>query len=132
MKKLLARVVVVVFLAALSALTAVPLRAQHHQEHSAQGIAGTWDMTLQSHQLALVLKQEGKKVSATLMMPGKDVPLEGEYADGALTLATPAGDSGAMQMKLTGKLQADGTLAGEFEGSRGKANWTAERLKKRG
>lgn len=131
MKKFMARFTAAALLAALAMLTVHPLYAQQHKDQAA-GIAGTWDMTLHSHQLALVLKQEGKKVTATLMMPGKDVALEGEYVEGALTLATNASDSGAMQMKITGKLQTDGTLAGEFESPRGKVSWTAERLKQRG
>ena len=71
MKKLLALAALFV---ALSTPAIQPLYAQQHKEHAA-GIDGTWDMTLHSHQLALVLKQEGKKVTATLMMPGQDVPL---------------------------------------------------------
>lgn len=132
MKKLRTRFTAIALLTALFTLAASPLRAQHHQDQTAHSIAGTWDMTLQSHQLGLVLKQDGKKVTATLMMPGKDVALEGEYVEGTLTLAVPASDSGTPQMKLKGKLQNDGTLAGEFESPRGKSNWTAERLKKRG
>lgn len=122
---------IIVTILALSALFISVSYAQHHDDkkHAPASIAGTWDMTLQSHQLALVLKQDGKKVTGTLMMPGKDIPVEGEYADGKLTLATT--ESGAMQMKLEGKLQEDGTLAGEFVSSRGKSTWTAERLKER-
>lgn len=130
MKKFLARCAAAVLLTAMGLSAVQPLHAQQHKDQAAQ-IDGTWDMTLHSHQLALVLKQEGKKVTATLMMPGQDVPLTGEYVDGALTLAMAAQDSNPPQIKITGKLQADGTLAGEFESPRGKANWTAERLKQR-
>ena len=130
MKKIMAYFTVIAFLTGLSALTS-PLQAQQHPEQAATSIAGTWDMNLSSHQVALVLKQDGKKVTATLMMPGKDLSLEGEYVEGTLTLSTPAGESGAPQMKLSGKLQDDGTLAGDFVSSRGKATWAAERLKQR-
>lgn len=121
---------IIVTILALSALFSSVSYAQHHDKnHAPASIAGTWDMTLQSHQLALVLKQDGKKVTGTLMLPGKDVAVAGEYVDGKLTLATT--ESGAMEMKLEGKLQEDGTLAGEFASARGKSTWTAERLKER-
>ncbi|MFN7930815.1 MAG: hypothetical protein U0Y68_23400 [Blastocatellia bacterium] len=131
MKKIMASFAVIAFLTGMSTLTSVSFAQQHH-EHAPASIAGTWDMNMSSHQVALVLKQDGKKVTATLMMPGKDLALEGEYTEGTLTLTTAASESGAPQMKLTGKLQEDGTLAGDSVSPRGKATWTAERLKQRG
>ncbi|MCA1562265.1 MAG: hypothetical protein LC753_18200 [Acidobacteria bacterium] len=39
--------------------------------------------------VSFLLKQDGKKVTATLAPPhGGEIPLEGEFADGTLKLAT--------------------------------------------
>jgi hypothetical protein len=109
------------------------------QDKKAAGpsVAGTWNMTLMSHQVALELTQTGKAVTGTLMMMGKDVPVEGEFVDRVLTLvgvgAKVGGDQHggeAVALKLTGKLLEDDTLKGEFATARGPAEWTAERLGK--
>jgi len=43
--------------------------------------AGTWNIEVMSHQVALVIEpQEGNKVTGTMMMMGRDVPLTGELA----------------------------------------------------
>ncbi len=43
--------------------------------------AGTWNIEVMSHQVALVIEpQEGNKVTGTMMMMGRDVPLKGELA----------------------------------------------------
>jgi hypothetical protein len=121
-----------VLLAGMLSLASGSLYAQHNKNGAAPDVTGTWNMTLSSHQIALELKQEGKKVTGTLMMPNGDLPVSGEFVDGKLSLATVTeGSSNTMQLKLNGKLQEDGTLAGEFESPRGRAEWSAERLKKR-
>ncbi len=103
------------------------------------GIDGTWNISAQTDhvvQVGMVLKQqEGAKVTGTLMMPGTDVPLEGEFADGKLSLTgkAPAGATGHAaemgSMKLTATLTPEGSLAGEFASQRGAMRWTAERLR---
>lgn len=134
---------------ALVALTAAPstrshptlslsLRAGQTADHST--LSGTWNMSLNGGDhvvpVGLVLEQDGKTLTGTLMIMGKDVPLEGEYVDGALKLSGNAqigtGDGHSLgPLKITGTLKDDGTLAGEFESPHGPLSWTAERLKKR-
>jgi hypothetical protein len=117
--------------AALTLMTdGVPARARAAD----QTVAGTWNMTLMSHQLGLELTQTGTAVKGTLMMMGKDVTVEGTFVDGALTLvglgAKMADREGGtpVEMKLTGRLTPDDTLEGDITTPRGPAKWVAERL----
>ncbi len=111
------------------AMGTVPAAAQ-----TAPRVAGTWNMTLMSHQVGLELTQDGAAVTGTLMMMGKDVRVEGTFADGVLALtgvgAKIADREGgeAMEIKLRGRLTPDDTLEGEIDTARGPAKWTAERL----
>ena len=111
------------------AIGTVPAAAQ-----TAPRVAGTWNMTLMSHQVGLELTQDGVAVTGTLMMMGKDVKVEGTFADGVLALtgvgAKIADREGgeAMAIKLRGRLTPDDTLEGEIDTARGPAKWTAERL----
>ena len=118
------------------------LSAQDKKIDEKTNVTGTWDMTLMSHQVALVLEQDGTAVTGTLMMMGKDVPLNGEFAGGKFSLvgkgafmSRPDGHGEGGQkpvpITLTGVLKEDGTLEGEAPGPHGTAKWTAERLKKR-
>ena len=101
---------------------------------TAPRVAGTWNMTLMSHQVGLELIQDGAAVTGTLMMMGKDVKVEGTFADGVLALTGVGAkladrDGGeAMEITLRGRLTADDTLEGEIDTARGPAKWTAERL----
>jgi len=101
---------------------------------TAARVAGTWNMTLLSHQVGLELTQDGAAVTGTLMMMGKDVKVEGTFTDGVLALtgigAKMADHEGgqAMEIKLRGRLTPDDTLEGEIDTARGPAKWTAERL----
>jgi hypothetical protein len=98
-------------------------------------VQGTWNMTLQSHQVALVLEQNGKIVTGTLMIMGKDVPVDGEFVEGRLTLAAKAevgthdAPGKTVPLRLTATLQSDDTLQGEMSSAKGPLKWTAERLK---
>lgn len=102
--------------------------------------AGTWNIEVMSHQVALVIeKQEGNSVIATLMMMGRDVPLRGELVDRTITLVgvKPEGDSGshvhvtASAKPIVVTMQDDGTLTGEMMTNKGPVKWTAEKLKTR-
>ena len=102
-------------------------------------VTGTWDVTLMSHQIGLVLEQQGTKVTGTMMMMGKDIEMEGEFADGKIRLVGK-GASFARQddphgsrtpITLTGVMKEDGTMEGEVPGPQGVTTWTAERLKKK-
>jgi hypothetical protein len=136
------------FLFALLALTAVGLSAQAKKGDDLTSVAGTWDVNLMSHQVALVLEHDAKdatKVSGTLMIMGKDIQVDGEFVDGKLTLTGkgalmgPRGGDGhdgkdaapSTPLKLVGTMKDDGTLEGEMPMPQGAAKWTAERLKKK-
>ncbi len=104
-------------------------------------ITGTWNMGLQGDHViptALVLKQDGKRLTGTIHLPTSrngdrvEIPLTGDIADGAFTIA---GDvPGAAQpttIELAGKVNDDGSLEGTVTTPHGKLPWTAERLKER-
>ena len=122
--------------------------AQTKKGDDLKNVAGTWDVNLMSHQMALVLEHDAKdatKVSGTLMIMGKDVQVDGEFVDGKLTLTGkgalmgPRGGDGhgdqaappSTPLKLTATMKDDGTLEGEMPMAQGAAKWTAERLKKK-
>ena len=107
--------------------------------------AGTWNIEMMSHQIALVIDpQEGNKVTATLMVMGRDVPLKGELVDKTLILVGVKSDldsvpqhggvvasNGPDAKPLVMSLQDDGTLAGEMMTNQGPVKWTGEKLKTR-
>ena len=101
-------------------------------------VAGTWDMAAMSHQFALVVDEikDAKNVTATLMIMGQDVLLDGDVTDGLLTLSGKSmlgapGSSEMVPLKVTGRLISDDKIEGEIGTARGPAKWTAERLKKK-
>ena len=121
------------------AMMVVSLPAQEKKADDKATVTGTWDVNLMSHQVGLVLEQQGTKVTGTLMAMGKDIEVEGEFADGKISLVGK-GASFARQddphgartpITLTGIMKEDGTLEGEAPGPQGPAKWTAERLKKK-
>ena len=107
--------------------------------------AGTWNIEMMSHQIALVIEPaDGNKVTATMMMMGRDTPLKGELSDRTLTLVgvKPEGAAAAPAVPEHGPaqsanaprpivitLQEDGTIAGEMMTSQGPVKWTGEKLK---
>ena len=113
--------------------------AQEKKAEDKSTVTGTWDVNLMSHQLGLVLEQQGTKVTGTLMVMGKDVDVEGEFADGKLRLVGKGAafarhddpNGKPTPITLTGVMNDDGTLEGEAPGPQGVAKWTAERLKKK-
>ena len=127
---------------------AVGLSAQDKKTDDAKNVAGTWNIEVMSHQVALVLEQEGTTVTGTLMMMGNDIPLKGDFVDGKLTLVGVKSESSdanghgddhgdphagvaSEARPITATLMEDGTLAGEMQTNRGPVKWTAERLQKR-
>jgi hypothetical protein len=104
---------------------------------TAQKLDGTWNLGLQGDHVvpvALVLKQDGAKVSGTMMLPGNDVVIEGTFENGQLTftgrMEDHTGQGAAREIKATGKLRDDGTMEGDFAGAgHGTMHWTAEKLK---
>lgn len=107
--------------------------------------AGTWNIEMMSHQIALVIEpQDGNKVTATMMVMGRDVPLKGELIENTLTLVGVKSDfdsvpshggvaasDGGNAKPLVMSLQDDGTLAGEMMTNQGPVKWTGEKLKPR-
>lgn len=101
----------------------------------APSLTGTWVMLLQGHQVGLEIEQKEKVLMGTLYIMGQRVPVDGEVADRAFTLASDSqiGDANShttVPIKITGTHKPDDTLEGEIGMSRGPMKWTAERLKK--
>lgn len=141
----------VTYVIAVLAMSAVA-SAQAKKTATVADFAGTWNIELMSHQVALVIEPaEGNKVTATMMMMGNDLPLKGELVDGTLSLVgvktegatgsatlgaappqhgAPAGQKPAGR-PITAMLQEDGTIAGEMMTNQGPAKFTGEKLKKR-
>jgi hypothetical protein len=109
------------------------------QKLTVDDFAGTWNIEVMSHQVALVIeKQEANKVTATMMMMGRDVPLKGELVDRTITFVgvKPEGEVGghvnaANARPIVITMQDDGTLTGEMMTNNGPVKWTAEKLKTR-
>jgi hypothetical protein len=132
----------------LIALAGVPAFAQDKTVTVAD-FAGTWNIEVMSHQVALVIEpQEGNKVTGTMMMMGRDVPLKGElagrsisfvgvkeveahvesaHAGGASHVGNQNPTAGAKPIVVT--LLEDGTLSGEMMTSGGPVKWVGEKLK---
>ncbi len=120
----------------MSAWPSESASAQADKKAAAPNIAGRWTLTTSpdgphgAATMGLVLKQDGRKVTATLTPPhGGEIPLEGEFVDGTLKLSTRSQGGEAPHATLTGKLKDNGTLAGYLSGERGDMTWTAERVK---
>jgi hypothetical protein len=97
-------------------------------------VAGVWLILMEGHQVGLGLEQEGAKLTGTLQIMGKNVPVDGDFIDSTLTLTGDAavgahGDRQTVPLKITATLKDDGTLEGEMNTARGPMKWTAERLK---
>jgi hypothetical protein len=111
--------------------------------------AGTWNIEVMSHQIALVIEpQSGNKVTGTMMMMGRDVPLTGELAGRTISFvgvkevdehvdaahaggASQAGNQNpaANAKPIVVTLLEDGTLSGEMMTSAGPVKWVGEKLK---
>jgi hypothetical protein len=107
-------------------------------------ISGTWNMGVEGDHVipvALVLKQDGKKLTGTIALPTQnagqrvDVALSGELADRSFTLSgTVEGAKEPTKLDISGKLLEDGSMEGTFVmpgHGHGSMSWTAERLKER-
>ena len=132
----------VTVLALAAGLSAQHGSAQHDKKADTPTVTGAWNMSLQGDHVIPVgmeLKQEGDKVSGTILMPTqhigerKEISLTGDFIDGALKLSGSAEGATAdtAKLELVAKMEDDGTLSGTISNGRGKAPWTAERLKQR-
>jgi hypothetical protein len=96
------------------------------------GVAGAWKLTFQTDQGAIdadmTLKQDGEKVTGSLVSPQGEAPLEGTYTGGKLVLSLSV-DAQGQQLVITfnGALEKD-TLKGDVDfGGFGSAQWSATR-----
>lgn len=100
----------------------------------AAGVAGSWKVSLHGQHIipaGMELKQDGRKVTGTLMLWNGDVVLDGELVDGAMSLSgrleptdgTPAGDR-----IVSATLLPNGALEGSFSFEHGQIKLTAERF----
>ena len=71
----------------IAALSMAATAAAQDKKVTTADFAGTWNIEVMSHQIALVVEPtEGNKVNATMMMMGRDTLLKGELMDRTLTL----------------------------------------------
>ena len=114
------------FVALIVLLTAVSMFAQS----GAASIAGKWTMTITGHEnmsVTLEIKQEGKKLSANLVIPDHgDLELLGELVDGKITLKST--ENSYMQLSMQGDVKKDGTMSGNLSSTMGDMTWTGKRL----
>ena len=139
----------ITFVAALAiAVTA----AAQEKKVTVADFAGTWNIEVMSHQIAMVIEPaEGNTVTATMMMMGRDTLLKGELVDKTLTLVgvksaangtmppehgtpghdheVPAAAAGGGPKPILVTLQEDGTIAGEMMTNQGPVKWTGEKLR---
>ena len=139
----------ITFVAALAiAVTA----AAQEKKVTVADFAGTWNIEVMSHQIAMVIEPaEGNTVTATMMMMGRDTLLKGELVDKTLTLVgvksaangtmppehgttghdheVPASAAGGGPKPILVTLQEDGTIAGEMMTNQGPVKWTGEKLR---
>ena len=104
-------------------------------------VTGTWNMGLQGDHVipvALVLKQDGTKVTGTIAMPTQhvgqrvEVEVSGEFVDMALTLSgTVESAKEPTTITISGKLNDEGAIEGKVQMPHGSVPFTAERLKER-
>ena len=97
-------------------------------------VAGALKMTFQTDQGAIDsdmnLKQDGEKVTGTLVSPQGEAPIEGTFTGGKLVLSLTV-DAGGQALTITfdGALEKD-TLKGNVDfGGFGSATWQATRAK---
>jgi hypothetical protein len=112
------------------ALIVNPLAAQ--DKKPAATVAGRWTMTVDAGPhgvttMGLVLQQDGTKVTGTFASPHGDMPVEGEFVDGTLKLATTA-EHADSQITFEARLR-DERLSGYLSSQMGDMKWTAERVK---
>jgi hypothetical protein len=100
-------------------------------------IAGAWILTASAEhqvQLGLELKQDGRNVTGTLLVMGRSVSLDGEFADNTLSLSGDGGNVGGHlegTVKMTATLKNDGTLEGVLRTEKISLPWKGERFTER-
>ncbi len=128
---------VLVAAAALSAQTPPAQNAKPTQDAkpaaapaAAPSVAGNWTFQLDAGQgpmdIAVTLKMDGKKVTGVLSSPMGDAGLEGEFADGKLTLNM---DFQGSPIVWVGALKDADNMTGSLSSPMGEIPWVAKRVK---
>src|SRR5215471_13674642 len=103
-------------------------------QHNANNVTGRWKVNVAGEGFAghampsveLELEQNGTKVTGNFLIPNHgDLPMEGEFVDGKLTIH--ATEDGFMKLQLTATLNDKGQFNGTLDGTIGSHTWTAER-----
>jgi hypothetical protein len=117
-------------LIAVAALVASPLAAQEKKPEAT--VTGKWTMTVHPDPhgmtMGLILEQKGTKVTGTFASPHGNMPVEGEFVEGTLKLAT-TGENADSQITFEAQLKDGRTLSGYLSSPMGDMKWTAERAK---
>jgi hypothetical protein len=97
---------------------------------AAPTISGQWKMSVSggphgNATMGLTLTQDGTSVTGTFVTGHADLPVTGEFVDGALKLESVS--SGDSKIILSAKLKEDGSLSGYVSSPMGDMTWTAVR-----
>ncbi len=131
------------------ALTVAAGASAQEKKVTVADFAGTWNIEVMSHQIALVIEAaDGNTATGTMMAMGRDTLLKGELVDRTITFVgvkseangnmpadhqPPAGAAGHQAppnaKPITVTLQEDGTLTGEMMTTGGPVKWTGEKLR---
>ena len=121
-------------LVATVVLAAVPVLAQDAPKDKKVDVTGSWEVTVESPQGAMVsaatYKQDGEKLSGTHVGRMGEVALTGTVkgSDIAYTITVDA-QGQSFTISYTGKVDGD-TITGSADfGGMGSGNWTAKRKK---
>jgi hypothetical protein len=95
------------------------------------GVAGKWTLSVDTPHgamvMALTLKQDDTHVTGTFSSPHGDMPVDGEFHEGSLKLATTGNPDS--QITFEAKLKEDDSLDGYLSSQMGDMKWTGKRLK---
>lgn len=128
----LIRIVAIALFASAALLTTTSsLSAQSAKK--AATVSGKWTLTVAGNPhgnvaMGLTLAQDGTHVTGTFASPHGDMPVDGDFTDGTLKLATTGGDADS-HITFEGRLKDDDTLDGYLSSPMGDMRWTARRAK---
>jgi hypothetical protein len=114
--------------------------AKPNAKVTAATLAGKWSVNVETSngpmESALELKadpKDAKKLAGTIVSQMGEAPIEGEFAEGKLTLWLTMNANGSeMSVTFTGEVQKDGSLSGTLDFGQGAIPWTAVRVKASG
>jgi hypothetical protein len=113
--------------------------AAQHDKKTDANVAGVWQMNVQGDhviQVGMELKQEGDKITGTILMPTqhigqrREVALTGTFVDGALKISgtVEGATEDTAKVEVNGTLENDGSMKGTLSAGTHSASWTGERL----